>query len=327
MKGKLAIRISDGNPNHHLWNNNGVWFMHYTIHPDALTKQRIRCSLQTKSLRVARRKRDQRLAEAEKNAPAEGGCRRGLRTGPAVNDRRRKLALAWMENPMKTEPRIILIAGPNGAGKTTFARQFLPNEAGCEHFINVNLLAQGLAPFAPESAAAAARRLMDRLIRGQVRLRHDFAIETTFSSGTYARRMRMWRKQGYRVDLIFLGLAAPELSVARVAVRAQQGGHAVPEPEIRRRFSVGLQHFRQHFQAAVDAWVWFDTSTTQPALVAAGGDGARGLLGGGALAALRRAGSAARQLARQTHTPVCFWQDGQLISECVDVPVETCHVA
>lgn len=75
MKGNLAIRISGDNPNHHLWNNNGVWFVHYTIHPDALTKQRIRCSLQTKLLRVARRKRDQRLAEAGGSPPAEAGCR------------------------------------------------------------------------------------------------------------------------------------------------------------------------------------------------------------------------------------------------------------
>jgi predicted ABC-type ATPase len=27
--------------------------------------------------------------------------------------------------------KIVIIAGPNEAGKTTFAREFLPNEAGC----------------------------------------------------------------------------------------------------------------------------------------------------------------------------------------------------
>ena len=63
MKGNLAIRVSGDNPNHHLWNNNGVWFLHYTVHPDALTKQRVRCSLKTKSLPVARRKRNRILAE------------------------------------------------------------------------------------------------------------------------------------------------------------------------------------------------------------------------------------------------------------------------
>jgi len=32
--------------------------------------------------------------------------------------------------------KIVIIAGPNGAGKTTFAREFLPNEAGCPVFVN-----------------------------------------------------------------------------------------------------------------------------------------------------------------------------------------------
>lgn len=49
--------------------------------------------------------------------------------------------------------RIIIIAGPNGAGKTTFARSFLPDEAQCLRFINADLIAAGLSPFAPEAAA------------------------------------------------------------------------------------------------------------------------------------------------------------------------------
>jgi predicted ABC-type ATPase len=49
--------------------------------------------------------------------------------------------------------KVIIIAGPNGAGKTTFARSFLPEEAQCPRFINADLIAAGLAPFAPETAA------------------------------------------------------------------------------------------------------------------------------------------------------------------------------
>ncbi len=47
----------------------------------------------------------------------------------------------------KPQPRILIIAGPNGAGKTTFAREFLPNEAGCPIFINADLIAAGLENF------------------------------------------------------------------------------------------------------------------------------------------------------------------------------------
>ncbi len=61
MTHSLAIRLNPANPDHHLWNNNGTWFVHYTIHPTPFTKQRIRASLQTKNLIEARLRRDQLL--------------------------------------------------------------------------------------------------------------------------------------------------------------------------------------------------------------------------------------------------------------------------
>ncbi|MBI5395641.1 MAG: hypothetical protein HZA91_10130 [Verrucomicrobia bacterium] len=54
----LSVRVNRTNPDHHLWNNNGTWFVHYTVYPDRLTKERVRRSLGTKSLAEARRKRD-----------------------------------------------------------------------------------------------------------------------------------------------------------------------------------------------------------------------------------------------------------------------------
>jgi hypothetical protein len=58
---KIVLRINAANPNHHLWNNNGTWFVHYTIHPTPLTKQRVRNSLRTKNLIQARVRRDELL--------------------------------------------------------------------------------------------------------------------------------------------------------------------------------------------------------------------------------------------------------------------------
>ncbi|MCE9614867.1 MAG: hypothetical protein K8T26_11360 [Lentisphaerae bacterium] len=54
----LSIRVNADNPNHHLWNNNGTWFIHYTVHPDRLTAARVRRSLGTKSLPTALKRRD-----------------------------------------------------------------------------------------------------------------------------------------------------------------------------------------------------------------------------------------------------------------------------
>ena len=55
---ELAIRVDVSNLNHHLWNNNGTWFVHYTIYPTPVTKERVRRSLKTKCVNEARRKRD-----------------------------------------------------------------------------------------------------------------------------------------------------------------------------------------------------------------------------------------------------------------------------
>ncbi len=54
------------------------------------------------------------------------------------------------------EKWVNIIAGPNRAGKTTFARAFLPLEVGITSFINADLIAAGLSPFAPELAARRA---------------------------------------------------------------------------------------------------------------------------------------------------------------------------
>ncbi|MBI2517929.1 MAG: hypothetical protein HYV95_13580 [Opitutae bacterium] len=62
---RTSVRVRQANPNHHLWNNNGTWYLHYTVHPTPLTKSRVRVSLETKSLETARAKRDAFFARAQ----------------------------------------------------------------------------------------------------------------------------------------------------------------------------------------------------------------------------------------------------------------------
>ena len=66
---KLSIRTNPENPNHHLWNNHGTWFVHYVVHPTPFTKERIRKSLGTKSLDQARQLRDAVLAAPSPGPP------------------------------------------------------------------------------------------------------------------------------------------------------------------------------------------------------------------------------------------------------------------
>ncbi len=55
---KIALRINDENPNHHLWNNRGVWWCHVTVHRSDATAERLRFSLKTRDIEKARTLRD-----------------------------------------------------------------------------------------------------------------------------------------------------------------------------------------------------------------------------------------------------------------------------
>ena len=94
---------------------------------------------------------------------------------------------------MSENLRVIIIAGPNGAGKTTFAREFLPVDAACPVFVNADLIAAGLAPFAPETAALRAGRLMLQELARHFVARESFAFETTLSGRGYLRLIGQWQ--------------------------------------------------------------------------------------------------------------------------------------
>jgi len=171
---------------------------------------------------------------------------------------------------MDHPPKIIIIAGPNGAGKTTFAREFLPHEADCPDFINADLIAAGLSPFRPETAAFRAGRLMLEEVHEKVRLRKSFAFETTLSGRTYLKLLHECRANGYHITLAFLSLPTADMAVARVAARVTQGGHNVPEQDIRRRFKAGLNNFHQVYKQIADAWTLYDNSGTNPIVIERG---------------------------------------------------------
>jgi predicted ABC-type ATPase len=171
---------------------------------------------------------------------------------------------------MNAQKRIAIIAGPNGAGKTTFAREYLPMEAGCPDFINVDLIAAGLSPFDPDKVSLRAGRLVLQEIQRRVRMGESFAFETTLSGRRYARLIPLWRNAGYHVKLIFLSLPTADLAVARVLSRVAQGGHNVPEEVVRRRFNAGLRNFQEVYRELASSWVLYDNSGPAPRLIESG---------------------------------------------------------
>lgn len=178
-------------------------------------------------------------------------------------------------------PSIYIIAGPNGAGKTTFAREFPPRYAECKNFINADLIAQGLSPFAPEAVAFQAGRLMLEEIDRFAEQCVDFSFETTLSGTSYLNLLRHLRTQGYEVHIFFLWVPSVDLSLSRIRDRVLEGGHNVPEPIVRRRYERSIKNFLCVYRRAADYWTLFDNFGPAPATIAFEKQGKLRIINGG----------------------------------------------
>jgi predicted ABC-type ATPase len=129
-------------------------------------------------------------------------------------------------------PLIIALAGSNGAGKSTFYDSYLAD--GGLRFINADELSAslGMLPYDAAELAASIRREL-------VSQRESFIFETVLSDpvGEKVDQLASYEALGYTVVLIFIRIESPDESIKRVAMRACQGGHDVPDAKLRARFA------------------------------------------------------------------------------------------
>ena len=174
---------------------------------------------------------------------------------------------------MKTAKNVYIIAGPNGSGKTTFANKFLPDYAECPNFVNADLIAQGLSPFSPRTAAIKAGRLVLAQIHEFAEKGVDFGFETTLSGKSYVRLLKKLKEERYKLHLFFLWIPGPQLAIERIKERVSEGGHDVPVQDIRRRFDRSIANFFKLYQPLLDSWIVFNNSDIIPTLIAKSKDG------------------------------------------------------
>ena len=151
------------------------------------------------------------------------------------------------------------VAGPNGAGKTTFYYAHL-RRAGLR-LVNADVLARELE-LEPYKAAAVAASIRATLVDEN----ESFVFETVFSDpvGDKLDFLKETAKKGYTLLLCFLGIAGPETSEERVAIRVSQGGHDVPTEKLIARYPRTLQNLRAALAELPYVWIFDNDDLAQP---------------------------------------------------------------
>jgi predicted ABC-type ATPase len=135
-------------------------------------------------------------------------------------------------------PCLYVLAGTNGAGKSSLGGAMF-RESGADYF-NPDEAALRLRSANPgmaqEEANSAAWRQGKRLLERAISERLNFAFETTLGGHTIAGLLRQALSEKIEVRIWYVGLATPELHIARVRSRVAAGGHDIPEARIRERY-------------------------------------------------------------------------------------------
>ena len=144
----------------------------------------------------------------------------------------------------------------------------LPQILQCDEFVNADEIAKGISPFHPERVAIQAGKIMLKRIDELLEEGVDFAIETTLSTFSYQKTIRIAQSKGYVVTLLFFWLNSEELAIDRVKQRVSEGGHNIPEETIRRRYHRGIEYLFRFYLDICDNYIVVDNSNHDHQLIA-----------------------------------------------------------
>jgi predicted ABC-type ATPase len=181
-----------------------------------------------------------------------------------VSDPLRSIRRALVSAP----PVFVFLAGPNGAGKSTFFDAYLADLGLL--YVNADRFAVALREAEPTASPDDIdRRAFDQaeqMRRDLVESRVSFCTESVFSDpvGAKVKGLEAARAGGFVVFLVFIGLASPMLSVARVKQRVAHGGHDIPDAKLAARFPRTLANLRAAVTVVDEAFLFDNSSYDAP---------------------------------------------------------------
>ena len=167
-----------------------------------------------------------------------------------------------------SKPRLVIVGGPNGSGKSTFAEEFVARFGIT--YLGADAIAAELSPEDPLSVRVEAGKQFLFRLDAALKAGESRVIESTLSGKGLEKHVRRAKEAGYSVTVVFVTLDSPELCIARIRQRVAQGGHNVPEEDVRRRFVRARQLFWTHYRHLAEEWQLFGNAGDGFELIAVG---------------------------------------------------------
>ncbi len=134
------------------------------------------------------------------------------------------------------KPMILVLAGPNGSGKSTITQYF--EKVG--EYTNADDV---VASTGMDNVNAA--QFVDKKRYAAIEEKRDFTFETVLSSDYKLEILRKAKSEGYFIKCIFVLTVDPNINVARVKARVEQGGHDVDRDKIVSRYAKSLSNISE----------------------------------------------------------------------------------